>query len=248
MDKEILVSIITVVLNGALTIEETVRSVIGQTYKNVEYIIIDGGSSDGTMDILRKYNSHISKIISEPDEGLYDAMNKGINEASGVLIGIINSDDWYEENAVELVVKRYLENQSNLIIHGNTWYVHENHRRYKKYVESKFRMYYLGVNISHPSTFIHRSVYDYGGYLTRLKITADSHFFLTHYLKRNEIFSHLNEPLANFRLGGVSTETSFFKRTQEGIHSRRLLGFKYHQILIFVVVRSASNFIHLFRR
>ncbi len=110
MSKLPLVSIITVVYNGAKTLEQTILSVLNQTYKNIEYIIIDGESTDGTLDIIEMYRDKISTCISEPDEGLYDAMNKGVSIANGELIGIINSDDWFEKNAVELVVSSYVNN------------------------------------------------------------------------------------------------------------------------------------------
>ena len=96
------VSIITVVYNGAKTIEHTIQSVLNQSYKNIEYIIIDGLSTDGTQKIIEKYIDSISYFVSEKDNGLYDAMNKGIQKATGSMIGIINSDDWYNPYAVEI--------------------------------------------------------------------------------------------------------------------------------------------------
>ena len=89
-----LITIITVSYNAVKTIEDTIVSVLGQTYNNIEYIIIDGGSTDGTLDIIKKYQDKITYWVSEPDKGIYDAMNKGIAKANGELIGIINSDDW----------------------------------------------------------------------------------------------------------------------------------------------------------
>ena len=103
--QDMLISIITVCLNAVETIETTIRSVLQQTYKNVEYIVIDGGSTDGTLQIIEKYRNDISILISEKDEGIYDAMNKGIELARGDYIGIINADDWYEKDAVEHVVQ-----------------------------------------------------------------------------------------------------------------------------------------------
>ena len=97
------ISIITVCLNSKRTIEQTIQSVIGQAHDNCEYIVIDGGSTDGTLEILKKYDGSISTIISEPDEGIYDAMNKGIALATGDIIGILNSDDWYEPGIFKLV-------------------------------------------------------------------------------------------------------------------------------------------------
>jgi len=108
---EPLVSIITVVLNGRKTIEQTILSVRNQSYANIEYIIIDGGSTDGTINIIEKYSEGVDFWISESDNGLYDAMNKGIGYANGELIGLLNSDDYYESDAVSRVIEAYKSNR-----------------------------------------------------------------------------------------------------------------------------------------
>lgn len=110
MTNMIKVSIITVVYNGVKNIEQTIKSVLHQTYSNIEYIVIDGGSTDGSLDIIKKYSDSISYWVSEADKGIYDAMNKGISKATGDLIGIINSDDWYEPDAIMNMVTAYEEN------------------------------------------------------------------------------------------------------------------------------------------
>jgi glycosyltransferase involved in cell wall biosynthesis len=106
------VSIITVCFNSAVTIRDTIESVLSQDYKNIEYIIIDGGSVDGTMEIVRTYGDKLSKVISEPDQGIYDAMNKGINLASGEVIGFLNADDVYSHEKVLNRIAETLENTS----------------------------------------------------------------------------------------------------------------------------------------
>lgn len=118
------VSIITVVYNGAGTIEQTIKSVLGQTYKNIEYIIIDGASTDGTQQIVEKYVDKIAYYVSEKDEGLYYAMNKGIGKATGEIIGIINSDDWYDINAVKNIVGLFSKKDAE-VVYGNTIVVAE---------------------------------------------------------------------------------------------------------------------------
>ena len=118
MDKEKLnmkLSIITVSLNNKDTIEQTIRSVLSQTYNNVEYIVIDGGSTDGTVDIIKKYEDKISYWVSESDKGIYDAMNKGIRKATGDIVGILNADDFYvDENVLEKVVKCFEKEKDKL--------------------------------------------------------------------------------------------------------------------------------------
>ena len=151
MNNSPLISIITVVYNGSKTLKQTIDSVLSQNYKNIEYIVIDGGSNDGTLDIIKKYESHINYWISEPDKGLYDAMNKGISAAKGVLIGMINSDDWYELNAVELIVKAYIENPSKLIFHGDRFDILEDGtKKVKNFHPSKFKLLFYEMTFSHP--------------------------------------------------------------------------------------------------
>src|SRR5690349_11081866 len=99
-----LVSIITIVYNGEKHLEQTIQSVLSQTYSNIEYIIIDGGSVDNSISIIKKYNNRLAYWISEKDSGISDAFNKGIAKARGEIIGLINADDWYETDAVEKVV------------------------------------------------------------------------------------------------------------------------------------------------
>ncbi|MEM5831420.1 MAG: glycosyltransferase family 2 protein, partial [Candidatus Aenigmatarchaeota archaeon] len=106
------ISIITPSFNSEKTIEETIKSVLSQTYNDIEYLIIDGGSRDRTLEIVDKYKDKISKIVSEPDKGIYDGMNKGIKLATGEIVGILNSDDLYfDESVIENVMKAFKENQ-----------------------------------------------------------------------------------------------------------------------------------------
>lgn len=112
------VSVITVCYNSANTIEKTIKSVISQDYGDIEYIIIDGGSNDGTLDIIDKYKDKISILISEPDKGIYDAMNKGIRIASGEIVGMINSDDWYGPYTVGAAARAMIRHPECGVVHG----------------------------------------------------------------------------------------------------------------------------------
>src|SRR5574344_2512884 len=115
--KKPLITIITVCYNSEKTIERTIKSVVNQTYKNIEYIFIDGASSDKTLDIIKKYMKEYSfiKLISEKDNGIYDAMNKGISLSTGSIIGMINSDDYYELDAVESIVNNITESDYQIL-------------------------------------------------------------------------------------------------------------------------------------
>jgi len=118
------ISIITVSYNSAMTIRDTIDSVLSQSYKNIEYIVVDGASKDSTMAIVNEYGDKISKVVSEPDKGIYDAMNKGISFATGDVIGILNSDDFYESNdVVESVADSFSSSQDSQVVFGDVVFV-----------------------------------------------------------------------------------------------------------------------------
>lgn len=197
------VSIITPCLNSEKTIRQTIESVLNQTYKNIEYIIVDGGSTDGTLSIIQEYVPLFEgrlHFVSEKDDGIYDAMNKGIKMSHGCLIGIINSDDYYEYITVEEVVKRY-KNGCDQIIYGYL-NVDSGKRIPQVYKESHKNL--KQTMIPHPTCFVTREVYKkYGLFLTSFKIASDYEFMLRAY-KNNVEFIHIPKVLANFRLGGIS--------------------------------------------
>ena len=198
-----LVSIITVSYNASKTIEQTILSVINQTYTNIQYIIIDGKSTDETIDIVNKYKEYISVFVSEKDNGIYDAMNKGISLAQGELIGIINADDWYELDTVETVVKKYnLQiNQTNCLYYGmlRIW------REEKEYCVRQFHHNFVTETvIQHPTNFVPKALYDiYGGFDASFKIAAD-YDLLTRFRVNQVQFIKIDKILANFREGGAS--------------------------------------------
>lgn len=202
------VSIITVVFNGDKYLEETIKSVLNQTYKNVEYIIIDGGSIDNTSKIIEKYNDKIDYWISEADKGIYDAMNKGITLATGEIIGIINSDDWYELNTIELVVDIYKQNR-NSVIYGSMNVIKDDKKvLFEKKTNSKLSYLYKGMILNHPSIFIPMKLYKkHGLYSLSYKIASDWELILRLFLKDEEFVS-IDNILSNFRLGGVSYENT----------------------------------------
>ena len=197
-----LISIITVVYNGIKTIEQTILSVIRQPYQNKEYIIIDGGSTDGTVDTIKRYKSHLAYWISEPDNGIYDAMNKGIAQAQGELIGILNSNDWFEENIFNTIAEQFQKTGNNCVIHGIL----------RNFLEEEF--YNITGNsirrlrydmIQHPTCFIPRKLYEkYGEYDTTYKYSADYDLILR-FVYDGVKFSFIEKPIVNFRLGGISS-------------------------------------------
>lgn len=202
VEKKTLVSIITVVYNGAETIRQTIESVKEQSYHDIEYIVIDGNSKDGTQEIVMKYKDVVTCFISEADNGLYDAMNKGIRLAKGEIIGIINSDDWYEKDAVEKVVN-YFDRNNVDVVYGRIFKVDRNGKIEANHVLPISTMWYQ-MAIPHPSVFIKRSVYDkYGLFDLNYKFSADYELILRLY--SNQVrFGFVNEFLTYFRQGGLS--------------------------------------------
>lgn len=201
------VSIITVVLNGEKTIEQTILSVINQTYKNIEYIVIDGKSTDGTLDIINKYSKEISLIISEPDNGLYDAMNKGILYSTGDIIGILNSDDWYEYETVEKVVKSMLLGKAG-VIYGDMKCHNEDETNFiLKPLD--LEEIFIKMPIWHPTVFVRKEIYSqYGLFDKKYKLAADYDLIARFYINKVS-FSYLPELLTNFRTTGVSSQKWF---------------------------------------
>ena len=205
-----LVSIITVVFNGEKSIERTIRSVIIQSYQNVEYIIIDGGSTDGTLDIIKKYDDKIYYWLSESDNGIYNAMNKGIRLARGELIGIINSDDYYLEGAVEKIVEAAASESEAGVFHADmriekangmseTWR--------SKETLSRSDCYHMPIN--HPTAFVRASCYEkYGVFDTRYKVAADYDLVVRYLFDCNVKFRYVKETLVVMREGGISCNYS----------------------------------------
>ena len=197
-----LVSIITVCLNSEKTIEQTIQSVINQTYPNIEYIIIDGKSTDGTLDIIDKYKDKISIFVSERDKGIYDAMNKCLKLATGELIGIINSDDWYEPDAVENIVNTFLEDRTAQIFYGDMNVYEKDKFRGIRY-PSSLKELHTWMAIPHPSVFIANEVYKKYRFNSKYKIGADRDLMLKLYSK-NYTFKYINKIIANYRIGGYN--------------------------------------------
>lgn len=206
MKNEPFFSIITVSFNSAATIEKTLESLLSQTFSNFEYILIDGSSNDGTVSIIKKYEEKFKqkqisfKWISEKDSGIYDAMNKGIRMSLGKIIGIINSDDYYETNALEIVHQNAMKNPNYDVYHGLLKYYNSGNLISIK-GESSDVLY--NNMIQHPSTFILRSSYSkFGLFDTRYKYVADYDLLLRIKLEGGK-FLFINEILANFFDGGL---------------------------------------------
>jgi len=199
-----LVSIITVVYNGEKHLEQTIKSVICQSYLHIEYIIIDGNSTDGTLGIIKKHKSKITTFISEKDLGIYNAMNKGLKLAKGEIIAILNADDYYFKDTIQSVVDCFKESKAD-IVYGNLTKLRVlNNQEYFKEVQPDISLMEKTMPIFHPATFIKKQVYDeLGGFNEIYKLSADYDFIYKAYLTGFK-FNYLPKSLAVFRIGGVS--------------------------------------------
>jgi len=200
------ISIITICYNSAKTIERTIQSVISQNYSDYEYLIIDGGSHDGTIDIINKYKEKISQFISEPDKGISDAFNKGLGLANGEIIGILNSDDWYEPKTLKIVSSELIKNKDFDYLVGAQRYWDKNG---KNYIVKPDKNYYRKIKhmmprLNHPSSFFRKSVYEsIGLFNVNYRYAMDYDLFFRAFLaNKKPLF--INKVVTNMSLEGTS--------------------------------------------
>jgi len=212
--EEMLVTVITPCFNSEKTIGKTIESVLNQTYKNIEYLIIDGGSTDKTQEICKAFEKDFEgrmKIVSEPDDGIYYAMNKGIGLAKGELIGIVNSDDFYEPGAVETMVKNRSKSEYEIL------YGFERTLRGGKEAGICF-YHHSGLDyqmITHPTCFVTKKLYeDLGVFDTAYRYSADYEFMLRMYHGGRVTFTPVYELISNYALGGASGTGAAYMETQ----------------------------------
>lgn len=209
MKSKVKVSVITVAYNSEKTIAKTIEAMLNQTYNNIEYLIIDGASTDSTLKIAQSYQRKFDekgieyKVVSEPDRGMYDALNKGVKLATGDIIGQINSDDWYENNAVERVAETFEETDfdvfwADLRIIKPTGNIIK-HAKNSRFASSRYW--------NHPTTFIRAEIYKKNPYAL-LSMYDDYDLFLR-LRNQNVKIVTLNEVLADFNFGGMSTQKNW---------------------------------------
>ncbi|MDO4188924.1 MAG: glycosyltransferase family 2 protein [Lachnospiraceae bacterium] len=219
-------SVITPCFNSEKTIERTLQSLIDQIEYIDEYIVIDGLSTDNTLGIIKKYESAFNgklRIVSEKDNGIYDAMNKGIRLATGDLIGIINSDDWYERNALKTVLNKY-DGSKYCIIYGmlKVW---QNGKLKSAYFKS--HEFIEEAMIAHPTCFVTKTVYeDYGLYNTAYKSSSDYEFILNASKRKDVKFIPVLEFISNFTADGMSSGQKGVRETLHIQYKNGLISYK----------------------
>lgn len=205
-----LITVVTVVFNGAKTLEYTIRSVIEQTYENVEHIIIDGGSTDGTLEILHNYAESIDYWMSEKDAGIYDAMNKGIALARGDYIGMLNSDDYFSDpSALEKIVSRLKASDVDVVFSClDIVYPDNLDRVMRKYRVSSLSSFMLRIGMMppHPTFYCKKSCYEKAGlYRTDYRIAADFEMIARLLIKQQVSWKFIDETTVKMRSGGLSS-------------------------------------------
>lgn len=208
------VSVVTVVYNGERTIRDAIQSVVSQDYNNIEYIVIDGGSSDKTVQIVRSFRGRVSRIISEKDAGIYDAMNKGVLNAAGDVIGFLNSDDFYINNRVISTIASKFISENVGIVFGDVVYVRpDNLDKVVRYYGAKD---FTPEQMSwaryppHPAFFMKRNLFEiYGLFKTNYLIAADFELMIRLMYRHKILYSYVPEIITKMRVGGISTDLKY---------------------------------------
>lgn len=205
-------SLITVTYNSSITLRDTFQSVLNQTYPDIEYIIVDGASKDNTVSIIKEYESKFQermKWISEPDKGLYDAMNKGIRMATGDVVGILNSDDLFMDNRVlEDIAKAF--DASTDAVFGNLYFVNQEdvNQIVRVWKGSPYKSFKSGWHPAHPTFYVRRGAYEkYGVFDTSFNVSADFELMLRLIEKHGIRTKYLDRYMVRMRMGGESTKS-----------------------------------------
>lgn len=245
------VSIITAVFNGETTIQNCLESIAGQSYKNIEYIVIDGCSSDNTLEIIKKYRNQVAVLISEPDTGIYNALNKGIRRATGEIIGILHADDVYHDTRViEKVVTCFIQNDIDAC-YGDLEYVDKSDLkkvvRYWRACPYRQGSFYRGWMPPHPTFFASRNTFErYGLYNENFQIAADYELMLRFIEKYTIKIQYIPEVLVKMRIGGLSNRNvkNLFRKTREDMQAWQVnqLPYRFYTILLKNLVKLPQFF------
>jgi len=246
------ISIITVCFNSAETIEGTIRSVLGQDYKDIEYVVVDGDSTDGTIEVVNNYKDEISKFTSEPDEGIYEAMNKGIKLSSGDIIAFLNSDDMYTDRTIVGQMTEFMQSNGLDAAYGDLIYVDRKNsnrvRRFWKAGQYRRNALCYGWVLPHPTFFCRKEIFERHGYFNdKLQIAADFELMLRFIEKHQIKVGYLPKVIVKMRTGGkANILRGMIQGNKEIIKSFRLNDL--HLSPWFFVCKPITKISQLFRR
>ena len=204
-------SLVTVVYNAQDTIRQCIQSVISQNYPHLEYIIIDGGSTDNTLAIIQEYREHIHVLVSEPDKGIYDAMNKGIRLATGDIVGMLNADDHFADDHVLQSVAGLFAQRDTEIVYGDMDIIDQHQRTIRKWRSGEYNRnsFKLGFMPPHPTFYCRRNLFDQFGFYSPDHGSAADYELMLRLMYRHQVKSyHLKQVMINMRIGGVSSKNS----------------------------------------
>lgn len=234
MDNSIKISIVTPSYNSERTIKRALESILMQNYKNLEYIVIDGASTDNTIKILEEYKNRFDekkidyKYKSETDKGISDAFNKGIALTTGDYVGIVNSDDWLEIDAVRNVVDNI---DNNHVVYFGDINLYEKGHLIKRR-KSRYFLLWLGMYIMHPSVFVRRSLYEKYQFDTELKISMDYDLMLQIRKNNRNGFKYIPIVISNMELGGASADKVAMRKEELKVMKKHLCIFQFYIVLI----------------
>lgn len=244
------ISVITIAYNSGHSISDAIDSVLSQTYNDIEYIIVDGKSKDNTVEVVKSYGSRISKFVSEPDKGIYDALNKGIRMATGDVIGFMHSDDLFASEDILAKVAEIFNTNDVDSVYGDLQYVYKNDTnkvlRYWKSGRFSLRRLKMGWMPPHPTFYVKKKVYDnYGLFNTDFRIAADYDTMLRFLGKHRISTYYLPEVMVKMRVGGASNRSlkNIIKKTKEDMKAIQDNNFGSFFTLVFKNLRKVKQFI-----
>ena len=227
-----LISVITINLNNALGLKKTINSVFSQDYSNIEYIIIDGDSNDGSLEIIQSVSSKLAYFISEKDEGIYSAMNKGIVKANGEYLIFLNSGDYFASPSSISSLK--MNALSKSIIYGNMLIEQNGELSIEKYPHRVDLNFFLGGALPHPSTLINRNLFlKFGLYKTNYRIISDWAFFVDTIISNKVSYEYVDTIVSVFNLNGISSQPSNYKIIRDEMNAH----FKSNYFLFYLNYR-----------
>jgi glycosyltransferase involved in cell wall biosynthesis len=243
------ISIVTVTYNSISTIENCLSSIIEQTFKDIDYVVVDGSSTDGTLDLLKKNSKYISTLISQPDNGIYHAMNKGISSAKGDIIGFLNSDDFYvNDQIIDRVAKVFSEDPSIEACYADLIYVNQKDTseviRYWKSNKFKSGAFIKGWSPPHPKLFVRKNIicpnYMYN---EKLKISSDYQMILKLFSQKNFNAIYIDKYLVRMRVGGISNKSlgNIILKTYEDFISLKVLKLTINKRISCLIKKNLSK-------